>query len=142
MARARNAALVRRLLARGAKTSAAPGDGLFAAGWWEDLAILDILLTVGARIDHVVGVTPFLACWRWKRFAAAKHLARHGADVNFQDAKGRTALHHGIEKEFDPSLLAWLVKHGASPDILDREGVSPARRASRKRDKRYAAALA
>jgi len=29
--------------------------------------------------------------------------------------KGKTALHHGVEKEFDPALLKWLLKRGASP---------------------------
>ena len=55
--------------------------------------------------------------------------------------EGKTALHYGVEKEFDPALLTWLVKHGASPDIKDREGVSARLRASRKRDKRFVAAL-
>lgn len=141
VARARNAALVKFLLQRGADVNAAPGGGLFAASWWQDLEILGILLDAGADIDVVVGVTPFLASWGWKRFDAAKFLARHGADVNFQDAKGRTALHHGLEKEFDPSLLAWLVRQGASPDIADRDGVSARLKASRKRDRTFLAAL-
>ncbi len=141
VARARNAALVKFLLQRGADVHAAPGGGLFAAGWWQDLDILEILLDAGADIDVVVGVTPFLASWGWKRFDAAKFLARKGADVNFQDAKGRTALHHGVEKEFDPSLLAWLVKHGASPDIADGDGVSARVKASRKRDRTFLAAF-
>ena len=54
--------------------------------------------------------------------------ALKGANVNVQDKRGRTALHIGIEKEFDPALLKWLVKHGASPDIPDREGMTAARR--------------
>jgi ankyrin repeat protein len=141
VARARNLRLVKLLLARGAIAKGAPGGGLFAAGWWQDLKILDVLLAAGAEIDVVAGVTPFLACWGWKRFDAAKFLATKGADVNFRDKKGKTALHHGVEKDFDPALLAWLVKHGASPDLEDREGVSPRLRASRKRDKRYLAAL-
>jgi ankyrin repeat protein len=61
--------------------------------------------------------------------------------VNFQDAKGKTALHHGVQREFDPSLLKWLVRHGASPDIKDSEGLSAKMRASRKRDKRFLEAL-
>ena len=30
----------------------------------------------------------------------------------------------GVEKEFDPTQLAWLVDHGASPDTKDKSGVS------------------
>jgi len=142
VARARNPTLVKLLIERGAKPSAAPGGGLYAAGWWDDVKNLDLLIDAGAQVDVVVGVTPFLASWCWRRFKAAKFLALHGADVNYQDRKGRTALHFGVEKEFDPRLLRWLVRHGASPDIPDVGGVSPRLKASRKRDKRFAAALA
>lgn len=141
VARARNSALVKFLIDRGAEPASAPGGGLFAAGWWEDLANLKLLIRAGAPVDVVVGVTPFLACWCWKRFEAAKCLALNGANVNHQDPKGRTALHHGIEKQFDPTLLRWLVNHGASPDVTDRQGISPRVKASRKRDKRFLAAL-
>ena len=141
VARARNPTLVRFLIERGAKVTSAPGGGLFAAGWWDDVENLEILLDHGARIDVVVGVTPFLASWMWRRFKAAKALALRGANVNYQDKKGRTALHHGVEREYDPALLRWLIEHGGSPDIPDRDGVSARLRASRKRDKRFVAAL-
>ena len=124
------------LIERGAKP-----NGLYAAGWWEDIDILKLLVDAGADKEVVVGVTPFLACWGWKRFKAAKALALKGANVNVQDKRGRTALHIGIEKEFDPALLKWLVQHGASPDIADREGVTARLKASRKRDKKFLAAL-
>ena len=142
VARGRNRTLVKLLIKRGAKPASAPGGGLFAAGWWEDIEILDLLIRAGAPLDIVVGVTPFLACWCWRRFEAAKFLARKGANVNYRDRKGRTALHHGVEREYDPALLKWLVEHGASPDIKDRDGVSPRARASRKRNKGFVAALA
>jgi ankyrin repeat protein len=141
VARGRNPTLVKVLIGRGAHVTSAPGGGLFAAGWWDDVENLEILLDHGARIDVVVGVTPFLASWLWRKFEAAKVLARRGANVNYQDQKGKTALHHGIEREYDPSLLGWLVDHGASPDIPDRDGISARLRASRKRDKRFVAAL-
>ena len=68
-------------------------------------------------------------------------LALSGANVNFQDSRGRTALHHGVEKEFDPAMLSWLVKHDASPDIEDRDGITARVKASRKRDKKFLEAL-
>jgi ankyrin repeat protein len=141
VARGRNPTLVRLLIKRGAEVASAPGGGLFAAGWWDDVENLEILLDHGARIDVVVGVTPFLASWLWRKFEAAKVLARRGADVNYQDKKGKTALHHGVEREYDPAVLRWLVDHGESPDIPDRDGISARLRASRKRDKRFVAAF-
>ena len=114
---------------------------MFAAGWWDDVNNLKILIDAGAQVDIVVGVTPFLASWCWNRLEAAKCLALHGANVNFQDRKGWTALRHGIEKEYDPKVLTWLVKHGARLDVPDREGVTPRLKASRKRDQRFFTAL-
>ena len=142
VARGRNPTLVKLLVKRGAKPTAAPGGGLFAAGWWDDVENLKLLIGAGAHVDTVVGVTPFLACWCWRKFEAAKFLAVKGANVNYRDSKGKTALHYGVEKEFAPTLLQWLVKHGASPDIKDHNGMSPRLKASRKRDKRFLAALA
>jgi ankyrin repeat protein len=141
VARARNPRLVRFLIEHGASVANAPGGGLFAAAWWDDVDNLALLVGAGARVDVVVGVTPFLAAWHLQHFAAAKFLATHGADVNYQDRKGRTALHLGIEREYAPRLLRWLVQHGASPDVRDRHGITPRDRASRKRDKRFVAAL-
>jgi ankyrin repeat protein len=141
VARGRNATLVKLLLKRGANVRSAPGGGLFAAGWWNDVEIMELLIRAGAQIDIVVGVTPFLASWCWQKFDAAKVLALSGANVNFQDSKRRTALHHAVEKEFDPAMITWLVKHGASPDIADRDGITARLKASRKRDKRFFEAL-
>ncbi len=135
-AKGRNLSVVRRLLARGAEPT-----GLYAAGWWEDIKIMNALIDAGADKEVVVGVTPFLACWDWTRFKAAKALALKGANVNAQDKRGRTALHIGIEKEFDPALLRWLVRHGASADIPDRDGITARSKASRKRNKKFFAAL-
>ena len=141
VATGRNPTLVKLLLERGANVRSAPGGGLFAAGWWNDVENMKQLIRAGADIDIVVGVTPFLASWCWQKFDAAKVLALSGANVNYQDSKGRTALHHAIEKEFDPAVIAWLVKHGASPDIEDRDGVTARLKASRKRNKMFLEAL-
>lgn len=137
----RNPRVVRLLLERGAKATAAPGGGLFAAAWWDDTENLGLLIKAGAPIDVEVGVTPFLAAWGWKRFNAARFLAQRGADVNARDTRGRTALRVGVEREYEPAQLRWLVAHGASPDIAGRDGVTARARAARKRDKRFLAAL-
>lgn len=138
----RNLTVVKLLIKRGATPERAPGGALYAAGWWNDVKILEQLIKAGAQIDIVVGITPFLACWLWRRFEAAKFLAVKGANVNYQDPrKGKTALHCGVEREYDPSLLKWLVRHGASPDIPDKGGITPRSKASRKRDKRFFKAL-
>jgi len=142
VARGRNATLIKLLLKRGAKVQNAPGGGLFAAAWYDDVGHLDLLVKAGAKVDVVAGMTPFLAAWTWKRFQAAKFLAKRGANVNVVDPEsGRTALHYGVEKEFDPAQLTWLVGHGASADIKDKRGVSARDRASRKRDTRWLEAL-
>lgn len=135
-ARGRNHTVVKLLLTRGAKPT-----GLYAAGWWEDMPILNTLVDAGANMEETGGETPFLACWMWRKFKAAKAFALKGANVNVQDKRGRTALHIGIEKEFDPALLKWLVQHGASPDIADGEGVTAREKASRKRNKKFLGAL-
>ena len=143
VARAKNPKLVKHLLERGASPTRAPGGGLYAAGWYDDVESLGLLIRAGAKIDVAVGITPFLAVWLWKKFEAAKFLAEKGADVNFQNPKnGKTALHYGVEKEYDPALLKWLVKHGASAEIKDRDGVTARLRAWRKRDKKWFAAMA
>jgi ankyrin repeat protein len=138
VARGKNATLVKLLVKRGATPR-----GLFAAGWYEDLRMLALLLRLGASIDEKAeDETPFLHCWKSRRFRSAKVLVERGADVNFRDSTGSTALHYGVRKGFEPPLLRHLVRSGASPDIEDQRGVSPRQLASRKRDPRFLAALA
>src|SRR5687768_10598905 len=56
--------------------------------------MLKLLLRLGAPIDEQAeDETPFLHCWKNRRFKAARLLVANGANVNFQDSRGRTALH-------------------------------------------------
>lgn len=133
VARGRNPTLVKLLVERGATPR-----GLFAAGWYDDVGMVNLLIRLGAAVDErAEDETPFLHCWKNGRFRPARLLVKQGADVNFQDSTGKTALHYGVRKGFDPALLKELVRSGASPDIEDHQGVSARLLASRKRDKRY-----
>lgn len=137
VARGRNATLVELLVKRGATPR-----GLFAAGWHDDIKMVNLLIGLGAAVDEQAeDETPFLHCWKNGRFRAARVLVKRGADVNFQDSTGKTALHYGVRKAFDPALLKGLVRSGASPDVEDGQGVSARLLASRKRDKRFLKAL-
>lgn len=136
-ARGRNPTLVRLLVKRGATPR-----GLFAAGWHDDVKMVNLLIGLGAAVDEQAeGETPFLHCWKNGRFRAARVFVKRGADVNFKDSTGKTALHYGVRKDFDPALLKGLVRSGASADIEDDQGVSARLLASRKRNKRFLKAL-
>jgi ankyrin repeat protein len=142
VARSRDPKLVAHLIERGASPTHAPGGGLFAAVWYDDVKNLKMLVDAGAEVDVVVGWTPFLTAWNLQHFACARVLVERGANPNVQDRKsGRTALHFGIDKGFDPSQLKWLVAHGASVDLKNRKGMSAREQAARKRDKRWLDAL-
>jgi uncharacterized protein len=137
VARGRNPTLVKLLVKQGATPR-----GLFAAGWHDDVKMVKLLISLGATVDErAEDETPFLHCWKNARFHAARVLVKNGADVNFQDSTGKTALHYGVRKDFAPALLKALVRSGASPDIEDGQGLSARLLASRKRDKRFLKAL-
>lgn len=51
-------------------------------------------------------------------------LLAHGADVNIQDVKGRTALHIAVDGA-DSYIVKDLLAHGANVNIKDRDGKMP-----------------
>ena len=55
MTEAERLEVVKLFVSLGADVNQAPGGGLFAAGWYEDLEILDLLVGAGAEVDVVVG---------------------------------------------------------------------------------------
>jgi uncharacterized protein len=134
ISRGRNLPLARFLLAEGST----PEYCLWAAGFADDVEAVDLLVRHGARLDPVTeDETPFLSAIKWSRFAAAERLLHHGADVNFQNSKGVTALHLVLKKDSAPKHVAMLLRHGADPAIKSRDGKSPLDLVSRRRDKTY-----
>ena len=131
LSRGRNLPLAKLLLKRGSS----PEFCLWTAGFHDDVEAIDLLVKAGARLDPVTeDETPFLSAIKWSRFKAAARLLRHGANVNFQNSKGTTALHALVKKQSDRRYVELLLRHGADPRRRDAKGVSPLDMVARRRD--------
>ena len=142
VARGRNLRLARHLLKRGAD----PDHCLWAAAYHDDVAAIKLLVGGGAAIDPVVeDETPFLHAVKTSHFRAAEALLKLGANVDFQDSHGRTALHYMLRKASDERHFRMIIRYGARADLPDREGATALEALSRKRAagfRRLAAQLA
>jgi ankyrin repeat protein len=131
IARGRNLELARFLLERGAS----PEHTLWAAAFNEDLDAIQLLAEQGATIDAVVeNETPFLGAIKTSRFPSAWLLVDLGADVDFVDPKGMTALHYMLNKGSDAEHLEEIVRRGADLDIAGPSGKTAREVLGRKRD--------
>jgi ankyrin repeat protein len=134
ISRGRNLPLARLLLKHGST----PENCLWAAAFAEDLQAIDLLVRSGAQLDPVAeDETPFLGAIKWSRFVGAERLLRHGANVNFQNSKGLTALHLVLKKNSDRRHVDMLLGHGADPTLRSRDGRSPLDLVRNRRDKTY-----
>ena len=52
-------------------------------------------------------------------------LLEQGADINCKGEHGYTALHDAVEQGHKDAV-AYLLKHGAKPEVLNDDGISPA----------------
>ncbi len=103
-----------------------------------DVGAIDLLIGNGASVDPVTeDETPFLGAIKWSRFAAAERLLRHGANVNFQNSKGMTALHLLLKKNSDRKYVEMLARYWADPRLKNRGGQSPLDMVASRRDKTY-----
>lgn len=134
ISRGRNLRLARLLLKHGST----PENCLWAAAFAENVEAIDLLVRSGASLDPVAeDETPFLGAIKWSRFVGAERLLRHGANVNFQNSKGVTALHLVLKKSSDRRHVEMLLHHGADPTIKSRDGQSPLDLVRTRRDKTY-----
>jgi len=118
--RGKNLKLATYLLKHGAR----PEYCLWAAAFNNSLAAVKLLVRAGAVVDPPDGDTPFLFAVKWSHFGPAKALLEAGADVNFQDQFGKTALHYVLKKRSPPESVRMLLEHGARLDVKDRNGVT------------------
>jgi ankyrin repeat protein len=130
IARGENIALAKVLLEHGST----PDHCLWAAAFRDDVAAIKLLVAAGTDIDAVAeGHTPFLGAVQWSRFKAADALLKLGANVNFQDKLGLTALHYMLKKNSDERHFRTLIKHGARGDLPNKDGVTAGEIMRRKR---------
>lgn len=89
--------------------------------------IIRYFLDVGAEVDASGGelsATPLHWATRQGHLDAAVLLMNSGADPKLRDAEGCTCVH--IAAQFGhTALVAYFVARGVSPDILDRNGMTP-----------------
>ena len=135
--RGKNLTLAQYLIEHGAT----PEHCLWAAAYNDDPDAIKLLCNAGARIDPVHEETPLMFAVKWGRFAAAQALLQCGANPNYRDATGKTALHYMLKKRSHPQHFRMFLEHGARPDLADDAGETVEDLASRIRDERFRDAL-
>jgi ankyrin repeat protein len=114
------------------KQGADPNHCLFALVFADDLAAAKMVRKRGAEIDEVGhGETPLIYAVRHRRAAFAEWLLKQGANPNFGDARGFTALHHAVRRRLPDSTLRLLVKCGAEVAAVSSDGTSVSALATR-----------
>lgn len=126
--RSQQYALVDMLLAHGADihfpTSRKGYSALHLAADANDVRLIEQLSALGADLearDHQAR-TPFMLA---TDAAALSTLVRSGVDVDAQDEKGDSALHHAARTNSEDLVFAYLVL-GANPHLKNEDGVVPA----------------
>jgi ankyrin repeat protein len=117
------------------KQRSSPNYCLWAASFNDDLEAIRLLVRHGADVnDPAVDESPFLGAIKWSHFRAAEELLKLGADVNYRDSAGMTALHYMLKKASDKKHFAMLLAHRARGDIKDKDGVAAAEIMRKKKD--------
>jgi hypothetical protein len=131
VSRGRNLGLTRFLLERGAS----PEHSLWSAVFNDDRSALALLLGHGANPNVIAeNETPLMSAVKRRNHAAAKILLENGADPDFQDDRGRTALHLALrDGDADEKLIRLLLRYGARTDVQARDGTTAAKMLARKR---------
>lgn len=107
-------------------------NALHAAASSGNEDVINFLLEEGLNIDYPTpeGWTPLFIAARDGQSEAAKLLVFRGADLNIQTDRGATALLMAITQEYPSetdrnSLLEYMLKRGADPNLADGNGFSP-----------------
>jgi len=134
--------VARALIALGADVEASGPRGdtpLHAAARSGSLALVELLLGHGAQVDarNHNGHTPLVSV-RSSPIAIdpiprLRALVRHGADIDARNLMGESLLLH-YARTGRHAVVAWLLEHGADPELANRDGVSAQTLLQRRRE--------
>lgn len=102
-----------------------PHNCMWTVAWQQDQQMAELLLSHGAEIDPVAhNETPLLQIVKARRWKLLNWLVAQGANINFQDDKGFTALHYAVNRGYTLAQVTDLLKLGADASIKDNDGES------------------
>ena len=120
--RGRNESIWKYLLNQGAN----PENCMYAIAWYNDAEAAALFKRHGADIEGTNKTdSPFFAAYNWKRYKVAEWFLQNGADVNFADAKGNTALYYAVKRKLKTEQVQLLLRFGGDFNRGNNEGVSP-----------------
>jgi hypothetical protein len=116
----RNFELAQLLLDNGALPD---NNAIGAAIWDQDLRLAALLRSHGAEIDAPCrNETPLLRTVKARRLMLLKWLIDNGANINFQNDKGATALHYAVKGNHTLAQVEELLHYGADSTLAARDG--------------------
>jgi len=124
----KNFELTRCFLERGAE----PIGCMWAACWAQDEKMARLLRSFDAEVDPTFqDETPLLQIVKSKRLKLLPWLVANGANINFQDQNGYSALHYAVKRNHNLQQIEQMLQLGANPELKARDGSSPASLAKR-----------
>ncbi len=129
----KNSKLAQLLLENGAH----PDDNAVSAAIWDqDRITAKLLIAHGGNINATLfSQTALLRIVRARRFKLLPWLVETGADINFQDPAGYSALHHACSGAHTLSEIELLLKLGADAACRANDGRTPIKIAEERKKK-------
>jgi hypothetical protein len=120
--RGRNEKIWKYLLDQGAN----PENCMYAIAWYDDAEAAALFKQHGAGIEGNNNMdSAFFAAYNWKRYKVAEWFLQNGADVNFADANGNTALYYAVKSKLKNEQIEVLLRFGGDFNKKNNEGISP-----------------